>query len=54
MNMAAATGFRTSSLFRVKANIISTFDNSQADGDCQTARRYGEGGLLTGDFTGQE
>jgi hypothetical protein len=36
------------------APINCTFNNLQADGDCQTTRKYAEGGHLTGDFAGEE
>ena len=45
---------RTSDLFRVKASIHCTFNILQAAGDCQTTRKYAEGGHLTGDFAGEE
>jgi hypothetical protein len=45
---------RTNDLFRVKASISNTFNNLQAAGDCQTTRKYAEGGHLTGDFAGEE
>ena len=45
---------RTSDLFRVKVSIHCTFNILQAAGDCQTTRKYAEGGDLTGDFAGEE
>ena len=45
---------RTDDLFHAIAPIKFTFNNLQAAGDCQTTRKYAEGGDLTGDFTGEE
>jgi hypothetical protein len=41
-------------LFQAIAHIKCTFNNLQAAGDCQTTRKYAEGGHLTGDFAGEE
>ncbi|MGB6689546.1 MAG: hypothetical protein WBE76_17055 [Terracidiphilus sp.] len=45
---------RTDDLFHAIAPIKRTFNNLQAAGDCQTTRKYAEGGHLTGDFAGEE
>jgi hypothetical protein len=39
---------------QVKAYMSNIFNNIQNDGDCQSARKYAEGGYLTGDFAGEE
>ena len=44
---------RTDDLFHATAPIKCTFNNLQAVGDCQTTRKYAEGGYLTGDFAGE-
>ena len=44
---------RTDDLFHAIAPINCTFNNLQAAGDCQTTRKYAEGGHLTGDFAGE-
>jgi hypothetical protein len=45
---------RTDDLFHAIAPIKRAFNNLQAAGDCQTTRKYAEGGQLTGDFAGEE
>jgi hypothetical protein len=45
---------RTDDLFHAIAPIKCTFNNLQAAGDCQTTRKYAEGGHLTGDYAGEE
>jgi hypothetical protein len=53
-NLGRHDWIRTSDLFRVKASIHCTFNILQAAGDCQTTRKYAEGGHLTGDFAGEK
>ena len=45
---------RTDDLFHAIAPIKFTFNNLQAAGDCQTTRKYAEGGHSTGDFAGEK
>jgi hypothetical protein len=40
--------------FYAIAPIKCTFNNLQATGDCQTTRKYAQGGELAGDFTGEK
>lgn len=53
MKMVGQDWIRTNDLCRVKASIISTFNNLQDAGDCQSTWKYARDEIQAGDFTGE-